>query len=128
MSDLRERLAVVLDGIEDDAVRELVAEVFTGTKKQSVWHTFECRECDQKQRLEVEVEVPAAKFAERVKALQMLLDQGKGRPAERKVQTIDVTVRHLGELRELSDEQLAAIASGVAEVAEWEPLGLPPAA
>jgi hypothetical protein len=123
---MREVLGRVLDGIDDEPLRLLVEEAFRGQSTKNVWHAFACDKCGKKQKHEVAVEVPSAKLSERVKALTALLDQAKGRPAEQRKVTVDVTVRALEDLRSLSDGQLAAIASGAAAVedGDWVPLEL----
>jgi hypothetical protein len=102
-SDLRVRLAGILDAVDEGALSRLLDEVLGATKQSHV--EIACKHCSKRQRVEVPVADPIA----RAKGLAVLLDQGKGTPKATSVVRVDVSARSM---HELSDEQLSAIAAG----------------
>lgn len=78
--DLRDRLARFLDDQADDSLQDLVEAVFSATKDD--WVTIACKDCGKHQR----VPVPVPDVVARAKALDLLTNQAKGKPAQ--------TVRH----------------------------------
>lgn len=102
MSDFRKRLAKALDSLEDEQVQSLITDALGAEKV--IWPVIVCPNCGHDHKPAVEV----ADLNTRIKAVQILADQGKGRPAEQK--TIDVNLNAtVGSLHELSDEELGRI-------------------
>ncbi len=77
-------------------------------------HELKCSKCRQTSIFRVEV-LDAARSA---KALEGLLDQAHGKPAETK--TVNLVARTAQELEAMSDAELLELAG--AETAEWEAL------
>jgi len=115
MGDLRDALQAALDEYADkpEKIQTLIAEAFELEKEKRVWHTFTCPECKTTKKQEVTVSVPD--FRERAKALEILLNQAKGKPPERVAVTVDLAGRSL---EQLSDEELRVLAAGHARPAE----------
>jgi hypothetical protein len=105
---------------QPDALRDLVAGAFEQEKEKTAWVTSTCKHCKGKQREEVVVRIPD--YQARARAIETLLNQAKGKPAERKTVTVDVT--HRG-LEQLADDELRQLASGRAEVVDAEFRELP---
>lgn len=114
--DVRERLARFVDEIGDDQLREFVREAFTHEKTKQIYADIRCPDCDRRWRQEVSVPVPD--YKERAKAVEMILNQGKGKPAEQKTVTVSVTARTIRDLESASSEELAAIVAGEAVLPE----------
>lgn len=113
MADIRGRLERLLDDeslVSEEKLGKLVDEAFSYSRTRRVWHTFTCRSCSQKQRLEVEVEVPD--WPARKQVVAMLIDQAKGKPSETRKVEASVAVSRVEELEGLSDEELARLAAG----------------
>jgi len=92
--DLRERLNVLLDETDQEKLKAFVDDILDLKKKQWAY----CPNCSEK---------VYADFPDRggqIKAFQILLDQGKGKPAETVKHTGQVTLKAISEM---SDAELA---------------------
>lgn len=101
-SDLRDRLASKLDIRDDKELDDLLDAIFTAEKDAYV----ACRKCG------VKTPAPVPDVVARAKALDLLLNQGKGKPAQ--------TVRHehsgtvgLKPISEMSLEEIDAELRGL---------------
>jgi hypothetical protein len=113
MADLRNVINELLDTIAADnpqAIRELVESTLSSEKEREEWVTICCKECGETRRYSVRVKMPD--FKERTKALQILLDQAKGKPAETLKLEGGLTIRAqniTNEIPDMSREQLNAV-------------------
>lgn len=110
--DARVALEQVFDSIPDlpGKWRALILEAFESEKVREVSVAITCKACNEERKYLVPVHLP--NWADRAKAIDMLLTQAKGKPAETK--TIDLNVmaaQTRAELEGMSDEQLAVIAT-----------------
>lgn len=104
----RDVLSTVMDAdIDEDAARALLKEIFAA--KKLVWADFTCKGCSQHQRQQVEV--PDALGV--AKALDLLGNQGKGKPVEKKQIEVTIGLRSLDEmtLDELEAEEAQILAA-----------------
>ena len=85
MADLREVLDKALDE-QSEQIRKLVEEAFRYERSKEVWTTVVCKHCGKSGRYSITVDLPD--YKERVKAIDLLLTQAKGKPRE--------TVKHEG--------------------------------
>jgi hypothetical protein len=107
--DVRARISAALDDLPDETIRVLVSEALAAEK--DTWVNVVCKECLHEARYTVSV----PNWKERAQVLEILANQGKGKPPETIRQTIGVgAIKTLEELEALSNEELAAIASGEA--------------
>lgn len=111
-SDARLSLERVFDSTPnlDAKWRQLIDDAFAAEKVRDVSVGITCKCCGKYRRYVIPVPLPD--FASRTKALEALLTQAKGKPAETK--TVDLNVRAAttrAELEALSDEQLALVAA-----------------
>lgn len=83
MADLREVLDEALDA-QSETIKNLVEEAFKYERRKDIWVSVVCKHCGKMARYPVTVELPD--YKERVKALDLLMTQAKGKPKE--------TVRH----------------------------------
>ena len=100
MSDLRSRINEALYATAKEKVTQLVDDLFDMKKPGRGW----CKQCGGK----VAAEFPDYKG--QAQALALLMDQGKGKPAE--TRKVDVTATVKKDLAEMSDDELAALAAG----------------
>lgn len=110
-TDARAALSSVFDSIPnlDKRWRTLIEEAFAAEKTRDVSVGITCKCCGKYRRYVVPVPMPD--FAARTKALDLLLTQAKGKPAETK--TVDLKVyaaRTRAEIEAMSDEELALVA------------------
>lgn len=110
MVDIRSRIEQALDGIADETVKALVEEAITSTKQVRVDYT--CPKCKKRNIIYLPGPDPIA----RAKALEILANQGKGKPQESK--KITVSVHHT--ISQMTNEQLAAIAEGKENIVDAE--------
>lgn len=111
-ADSRATLEQVFDAIPnlDRKFKQLIEDAFAAEKVRDVSVGITCKACDKYRRYVIPVPLPD--FASRVKAIDMLLTQAKGKPPETK--TVDLKVfaaKNRAELEAMSDEELA-IAAG----------------
>jgi hypothetical protein len=85
MADLREVLDKVLDE-QSEEIKKLVQEAFKYEREREFWTLIVCKHCGKNGKYPVKVQLPD--YKERVKALDLLMTQAKGKPKE--------TVRHEG--------------------------------
>lgn len=121
MGDVRERLARFVDEIGDDELREFVREAFSHEREKRVYADVRCPKPGCGHRWSEEVRVPVPDYKERAKAVEMILNQGKGKPAEQRVVQVSVTARTIRDLELASSEELAAIVAGEAVLPELPP-------
>lgn len=110
--DARVTLADVFDSIPglDEKYRELIEGLFASEKIREVSTAITCKCCGKERKYLVAVAMP--NYMDRAKALDVLLTQAKGKPAETKTIDLNLTaVKTRDELAEMSDEQLALIAA-----------------
>jgi hypothetical protein len=104
--DVRGKLADALAAIPDEDVRALVQDMLKATTTE--WVAITCKSCGHPAKYPVEV----GDAKTRAQVLQILADQGLGRPGlEQGVAPATVRrERYDGALDELSDEELFAVA------------------
>jgi hypothetical protein len=111
-ADARVSLEQVFDSIPglDDKWRSLILEAFDAERVREVSTAITCKCCGKERKYMVKVHLP--NWADRAKALDMLLTQAKGKPVETK--TIDLNLfaaQTRGELEQMSDDELALMAA-----------------
>lgn len=114
--DARQTLERVLDQVPDlDAkYKTLIEEMFAAERMREVSVPITCKECGEQRKYVIQVPLPD--LVSRVKGLDMLLTQAKGKPAETKLIDLNVTAAHTrAELEGMSDEQLALLAAAQVE-------------
>lgn len=112
MADARVLLEEVLDSTPDlDAkYRDMINEAFAVERIREVSTAITCKCCGKERKYLVKVPLP--NWADRAKAIDMLLTQAKGKPAETKKIDLNVlAVKTRADLEQLSDEELALIAA-----------------
>lgn len=110
--DARQTLERVLDAVPDlDAkYRQLIEDAFAAERIREVSVPITCKECGEQRKYVIQVPLPD--LASRIKGIDLLLTQAKGKPAETKVVDLNVTaVKTRQELEAMSDEQLALVAA-----------------
>lgn len=115
-SDARAALEQVFDSIPnlDRKWRTLVEEAFAAEKVRDVSVGITCKCCGKYRRYVITVPLPD--WSARVKALDLLLTQAKGKPAETKVVDLKVfAAKTRDELARMSDDELALLAAGKGE-------------
>lgn len=113
MSDARLALEQVFDSTPglDDKWRKLIDEAFAAERIREVSTAITCKCCGKERKYLVKVPLP--NWSDRAKALDMLLTQAKGKPAETKKIDLNVlAVQTRADLEQLSDEELALVAAG----------------
>jgi hypothetical protein len=113
MSDARLSLEQVFDSIPDlDAKwKTLIEEAFAAEKSREVSVAITCKCCNELRKYVVNVPLPD--WSARTKALDLLLTQAKGKPAETKIVDLNLTAATTRqELIQLSDAELALIVAG----------------
>ena len=110
MSDLRHAINAALDEVaadEPEAIRSFVQEAFALEREKEVWAPVTCKHCRRSGKYVVQVKIPD--YRERTKAIALLLDQAKGKPAETKriEATVDLGLR---DMKQLSTEELLVLA------------------
>lgn len=110
-SDLRTRLNNALDGIEDDFLKGVVADLFSMTRLKSATVDVKCRSCGKESKQRAQIESPDYRGI--ASALATLTDQGKGKPKETVVvndtAAVEAAVRKV--LAEMSSDELERIAA-----------------
>lgn len=98
--DLRERIDKILDAVPDDKIRELIDLALTSEKDS--WAT--CTNC----RHRIPIKIPD--LGARAKMLEVLINQGKGKPKETVKK--EVVLRRVDEMsvNELDDEERRILA------------------
>jgi len=117
-TDARAALERVFDSIPDldRKWRDLLEAAFAAEKQREMWVAVECKHCNRPGKYRVTIAI--ANWMERAKALTMLLEQAKGRPAETKKLELSVLAAQTRmELEAASEEELLALAGGAAEEA-----------
>lgn len=110
--DARQTLERVLDAVPDldEKYRQLIEDAFAAERIREVSVPITCKECGEQRKYVVQVPLPD--LASRIKGIDLLLTQAKGKPAETKVVDLNVTaVKTRQELEAMSDEQLALVAA-----------------
>lgn len=110
--DARLALERVLDSVPDldEKYRLLIEEAFAADRLREVSVPITCKECGEQRKYVVQVPLPD--ISARIKGLDLLLTQAKGKPAETKVVDLNVTAaKTRAELEAMSDEELALIAA-----------------
>jgi len=97
MADLREVLDEALDDHSDE-IRNLVKEAFKYERDKEFWVTVTCKHCGRAGKYPVMIQLPD--YKERVRALDLLMTQAKGKPKE--------TVRHEGVIGLKAVESMSA--------------------
>lgn len=118
-TDARAALEQVFDAIPDldKKWKTLIDEAFKAEKIRDVSVGITCKCCEKYRRYVIPVPLPD--WSARVKALDLLLTQAKGKPAETKVVDLKVyAARTRDELAQMSDEDLALLAAGTATTNE----------
>jgi len=110
MNDLRSRIGVLLDALEDSELKLMVEDSLNATKLKWAFYTpLPCSKCGhQAKGQKVQVDYPD--LDKRAKFLSTFLDQAKGRPKETHEIIVDVPLGKRYE--EMTSEQLEAIAEG----------------
>lgn len=114
--DARQTLERVLDAIPDldEKYRQLIEDAFAAERIREVSVPITCKKCGK--QCKYVVQVPLPDLASRIKGIDLLLTQAKGKPAETKVVDLNVTaVQTRAELASMSDEQLALLAGAQLE-------------
>ena len=112
MADIRELMEEAFDEIAGDdegAIKAFVREAFTLKKTKKYNRQVTCKDCGQSRMYQIEVEIPD--YKERSKAIELLLNQAKGKPKETVKVQVDVGVRQVTEmsLAELEAEERAIL-------------------
>lgn len=110
--DARATLEQVFDAIPDldKKYKQLIEDAFATEKLREVSVAVTCKCCGEQRKYVIQVPLPD--WSARVKAIDLLLTQAKGKPAETKVVDLNVTaVQTRAELEAMSDEQLALVAA-----------------
>lgn len=110
--DARQTLERVLDAIPDlDAkYKQLIEDAFAAERIREVSVPITCKECGELRKYVIQVPLPD--LASRIKGIDLLLTQAKGKPAETKVIDLNVAaVQTRAELEAMTDEQLALVAA-----------------
>jgi hypothetical protein len=92
-----------------DAIEAALLEACTATTGR--WAAFECPDCHTKRQ----VEVPVPDWRARLSAIELLLREGLGRPAQAEELPVGRRPRTVVEVESLSDEELEAIIGSDAE-------------
>lgn len=114
--DARLALERVLDAVPDldEKFRGLIEEAFTVERMREVSVPITCKECGEQRKYVVQVPLPD--ISARIKGIDLLLTQAKGKPAETKVVDLNITAAQTREeLEAMSDEQLALVAANPQE-------------
>lgn len=117
--DARAALEQVFDAIPDldQKWKTLIEEAFTAEKIRDVSVGITCKCCEKYRKYVIAVPIPD--WSARVKALDLLLTQAKGKPAETKVVDLKVfAAQTRDELERMSDEDLALVAAGTPNTKE----------
>ena len=115
--DVRGKLADALAAIPDEDVQGLVQDMLKATTTE--WVAVTCKSCGHPAKYPVEIQDAKT----RAQVLQILADQGLGRPGLEQGVAAPLTVRREkfnGALDELSDEELAAVAFGDSSDEEFD--------
>lgn len=112
MADMRQLMEDALDEIaldESQTVRDFVREAFTLTKTKELTLSIVCKHCHREGRYTNTVDIPD--YKERTKAIEMLLNQAKGKPQETVKVRVEIGARALEEmtLAELDAEEQAIL-------------------
>jgi hypothetical protein len=115
-TDARLSLERAFDAVPnlDAKFKKMLEELFTTEKVKMVWQTIVCPCCGKKRRHHLAI--PVDDWNARVKALDLLLTQAKGKPAETKKLDVSITAaKTRQELENASEEDLLLLASGAAD-------------
>lgn len=112
MADMRQMLEEIVDEIADESradIKDSLREAFTLKKKKTYNRQITCKDCGKSRMYPIEIEIPDLKS--QMNAIQVALDQAKGKPKETVKVQVDVGVRQITEmsLAELEAEERAIL-------------------
>jgi len=104
MTDLREVLDQALDE-QSEEIKKLVEQAFQQEKRREIWVTITCKGCGRMAKYPTVVDLPD--YRERVRALDTLMTQAKGKPKETVKQEVTINLKpiHHMTMAELEEEE-----------------------
>ena len=99
MADIRQLMEEAFDEIaldESESVKDFIREAFAIEKSREVWVAITCKHCERSGKYVTQVKIPD--FKERSRAIDLLLNQAKGKPKETVKVSVEIGMKALQEM------------------------------